>query len=75
MTKTHWAGVRCGAFALCVAAVFAAAAGLKAQAAAAAQKPAAASARGRAVEALFVSDIHFEPFWDPAKAAKLRLRR
>jgi sphingomyelin phosphodiesterase acid-like 3 len=23
------------------------------------------------VEALFVSDIHFEPFWDPAKAAKL----
>lgn len=23
------------------------------------------------VSALFVSDIHFEPFWDPAKAAKL----
>ena len=23
------------------------------------------------VQALFVSDIHFEPFWDPAKAAKL----
>ncbi len=72
MTKTHWAGVRHGAFALCVAAVFAGAAGLKAQAAAAAHKPAAASARGRAVEALFVSDIHFEAFWDPAKAAKLK---
>ncbi|MGO8758676.1 MAG: metallophosphoesterase [Terracidiphilus sp.] len=25
-----------------------------------------------AVEALFVSDIHFEPFWDPAKAVKLQ---
>jgi sphingomyelin phosphodiesterase acid-like 3 len=24
-----------------------------------------------AVEALFVSDIHFEPFWDPAKAERL----
>jgi len=25
----------------------------------------------QAVEALFVSDIHFEPFWDPGKAAQL----
>jgi sphingomyelin phosphodiesterase acid-like 3 len=24
------------------------------------------------VEALFVSDIHFEPFWDPAKAVRLK---
>jgi sphingomyelin phosphodiesterase acid-like 3 len=26
----------------------------------------------QAVEALFVSDIHFEPFWDPGKATQLR---
>jgi sphingomyelin phosphodiesterase acid-like 3 len=77
MTKTHWAGVRGGAFALCVAAAFAGAAGMKAQAAAPAQKPVTASAarptaQSHTVEALFVSDIHFEPFWDPAKAAKLK---
>jgi sphingomyelin phosphodiesterase acid-like 3 len=36
------------------------------QAAAGQEKPSA-----RTVEALFVSDIHFEPFWDPGKAAQL----
>jgi sphingomyelin phosphodiesterase acid-like 3 len=36
------------------------------QAAAAQKKPSA-----QAVEALFVSDIHFDPFWDPGKAAQL----
>jgi sphingomyelin phosphodiesterase acid-like 3 len=46
--------------------------GLKAQVRAPAQKPATASAAAPTVEALFVSDIHFEPFWDPAKAAKLK---
>jgi sphingomyelin phosphodiesterase acid-like 3 len=50
---------------------------MRAQAAAPAQKPVTTSAGGLAVEshavgALFVSDIHFEPFWDPAKAAKLK---
>jgi sphingomyelin phosphodiesterase acid-like 3 len=42
--------------------------GMKApgQAAAGQKKPSA-----QAVEALFVSDIHFEPFWDPGKAAQL----
>ena len=64
MMKTHGAGVRWGAVALCAAAAFAAAPGIKAQSAAHAEKPAT-------VEALFVSDIHFEPFWDPAKAARL----
>ena len=29
------------------------------------------SARHHGVAALMVSDIHFEPFWDPAKAAEL----
>jgi sphingomyelin phosphodiesterase acid-like 3 len=29
------------------------------------------AARPRTVSALLVSDIHFEPFWDPAKAVKL----
>ncbi len=72
MTKTHGAGVRRGAFALCVVAVFAGTPGIKAQAAAPAQKPATTSAAGPTVEALFVSDIHFEPFWDPAKVAKLK---
>jgi sphingomyelin phosphodiesterase acid-like 3 len=72
MTKTHWAGMRHGAFALCFASVFAGAPGMKAQAAAPAQKPVTTSAAGPTVEALFVSDIHFEPFWDPAKAAKLK---
>jgi sphingomyelin phosphodiesterase acid-like 3 len=63
MTKTQRTGAWHGVLAICIAAGFAAAAapGLRAQAA---EKPAT-------VEALFVSDIHFEPFWDPAKAAKL----
>ena len=43
------------------------AAGVRAQSAAAPGKPGAST-----VEALFVSDIHFEPFWDPAKAARLK---
>jgi sphingomyelin phosphodiesterase acid-like 3 len=68
--KTHGAGVWHGAFALCFAAVFAGAPGIKAQAAAPAQKP--ATNRPANIEALFVSDIHFEPFWDPAKAARLK---
>jgi len=38
-----------------------------------AQAPAHALNGGSAltIQALFVSDIHFEPFWDPAKAAQL----
>ena len=77
MTKTHWAGVWCGAFALCFAAVFAGAPGMKAQVAAPAHKPVTTSAAGptaqsHTVEALFVSDIHFEPFWDPAKVVRLK---
>ena len=65
MIKTHGAGVRHGAFALCVATAFAAAPPMMARAAAPAEKQAT-------VEALFVSDIHFEPFWDPAKAEGLK---
>jgi sphingomyelin phosphodiesterase acid-like 3 len=66
MTKTQRTGVWHGVLAICVAAGFAAAAapGMRAQAAASTVRPAT-------VEALFVSDIHFEPFWDPAKAARL----
>jgi len=39
----------------------------------AAQAPAEGAAEGgtKAIQALFVSDIHFEPFSDPGKAAKL----
>ena len=29
------------------------------------------SSSGQTVQALLVSDIHFEPFWDPAKVARL----
>jgi sphingomyelin phosphodiesterase acid-like 3 len=65
VTKTHGASVWHGAFALCFAAVFAVTPGIKAQAASPTEKQAM-------VEALFVSDIHFEPFWDPAKAARLK---
>jgi sphingomyelin phosphodiesterase acid-like 3 len=61
--------ILCGCFAgLC--------AGARAQAAPA-QKPVTTSVAGPTVEshevgALFVSDIHFEPFWDPAKAVRLK---
>ena len=76
MTKTHGTGAWHGAFALCVAAVIAGAPGMKAQAAAQAQKPTMSAAgptvESHAVEALFVSDIHFEPFQDPAKAVRLK---
>ena len=65
MMKARGAGVRWGTFALSVAAAFAASPGVKARAAASIEKP-------MIVEALFVSDIHFEPFWDPAKAARLK---
>jgi sphingomyelin phosphodiesterase acid-like 3 len=66
MTKTQRTGAWHGVLAICIAAGFAAVAapGMRAQAAAPTGKPATA-------ETLFVSDIHFEPFWDPAKAAKL----
>ncbi len=64
MTKTHGIGVWRGVVALCAGALLAAAPSMTAQAAAAKEKPAT-------VEALFVSDIHFEPFWDPAKAVRL----
>jgi len=33
--------------------------------------PASAQPRPPDVQALFVSDVHFEPFWDPGKAAAL----
>ncbi len=72
MMRTHGAGVRCGAFALGVAAVFLGAPGLMAQTARPAEEPATASASKPTVEALFVSDIHFEPFWDPSKVDQLR---
>ncbi len=65
MTKTHSIAVWCGAVALCAGAFLAAASSMTAQATAAMEKPAT-------VEALFVSDIHFEPFWDPAKAVRLQ---
>jgi sphingomyelin phosphodiesterase acid-like 3 len=65
MTKTRGAGLWHGAFVLCFAAVFAAAPGVMAEAAAPTEKPATGAA-------LFVSDIHFEPFWDPAKAVRLK---
>ena len=64
MTNTDSIAVWCGAVALCAGAFLAAASSMTAQATAAMEKPAT-------VEALFVSDIHFEPFWDPAKAARL----
>ncbi len=64
--KTHGAGVRSGAFALCVAAACVVAPCLNAQPKSAArEKPAT-------VTALFVSDIHFDPFWDPSKVDHLR---
>ena len=72
MMRTHEAGARLGAFALCVAATFAAAPVMTAQAAGQTEKPATARAAGSTVEALFVSDIHLEPLWDPAKAARLK---
>jgi sphingomyelin phosphodiesterase acid-like 3 len=64
MTKTQRTGAWHGVLAICIAAGFAATPGVRAQASASTVKPGT-------VEALFVSDIHFEPFWDPAKAAKL----
>jgi sphingomyelin phosphodiesterase acid-like 3 len=36
-----------------------------------AARPSHAQQPGPTVQALFVSDIHFEPFWDPAKTSKL----
>lgn len=78
MTQNHRAGAWCGALALCVAALFVCAPGMKAQAAVASQNTPGTSAQKPAmnktenVEALFVSDIHFEPFADPAKTARLR---
>jgi sphingomyelin phosphodiesterase acid-like 3 len=75
MTKTQRTGVWHGVLAICIAAGFAAAAapGVRAQAAAT-EKPAkvgSAAVESANVEALLVSDIHFEPFWDPAKTEKL----
>lgn len=72
MMRTHRAGVQVGAFALCVAATLAAARVLRAQAEGPTEKPARVQAAGPTVEALFVSDIHLEPFWDPARAARLK---
>src|ERR1700678_4186267 len=74
MTKTQRTGAWHGVLAICIAAGFAATPGVRAQAAASTVKPATveSATKGPAtVEALFVSDIHFEPFWDPAKVAKL----
>jgi len=76
MTKTQRTGVWHGVLAICIAAGFAAAPtpGMRAQAAASTEKPARVESakNGSAnVEALFLSDIHFEPFWDPAKTSKL----
>jgi sphingomyelin phosphodiesterase acid-like 3 len=81
MTQKHRAGAWCGALALCAAAAFAGTPCMRAQDGAATQskpetstqKPARASAAGPTVEALFVSDIHFDPFADPAKAARLKM--
>ena len=69
MMKTHGVCARWGAFALCVSAVIGAASGVKAVSPAATEK--AARNKPVHVQALFVSDIHFEVFWDPAKAARL----
>ena len=66
MNKTYGIGVRCGALGLSFAVILAATLGLDAQPKSAAkEKPAA-------VEALIVSDIHFDPFWDPSKVDRLR---
>jgi len=62
--KMHGAGVRNVALALCVAATFAAAPAMRGQATSPTKKPAT-------VESLFVSDIHFDPFWDPSKLDRL----
>lgn len=69
MMKTHGVCARWGAFALCVSAVIGAASGVQAATRAATEK--AATNKPANVKALFVSDIHFEAFWDPAKAARL----
>jgi sphingomyelin phosphodiesterase acid-like 3 len=76
MTKTQRTGAWHGVLTICIAAGFAAAAapGVRAQAAASTEKPTtveSATKRPADVAALFVSDIHFEPFADPAKTAKL----
>ncbi len=76
MTKTQRTGAWHGVLAICIAAGFAAAAApcVWAQAAASTDKPATVQSATKGpvnVEALFVSDIHFEPFWDPAKTARL----
>jgi sphingomyelin phosphodiesterase acid-like 3 len=82
MTKTQRTGVWHGVLAICIAAGFAAAAAPGVRAQTAAQSTPAGSTRESAtvkteklgpanVGALFVSDIHFEPFWDPARATKL----
>ena len=87
MTKTQRTGVWHGVLAICIAGFAAAAApGVRAQATAqsapetTSMKSAATDEAGKlgtgklgpaTVEALFVSDIHFEPFADPAKAARL----
>ncbi len=65
MTETRRAGAWWRAFALCAAAAFLAAPEARGQATQPAGKP-------KTIKALLVSDIHFEPFWDPAKAARLR---
>jgi sphingomyelin phosphodiesterase acid-like 3 len=69
MMKAHAVGVRRGTLALCVAALISVAPGVKAASPAATEK----GERNKPVnvEALFISDIHFEPFWDPARAAQL----
>ena len=67
MTRTRGAGVRCGALALCAAVFLAAATGMKAQGLAPMGKKKPAT-----VEALFVSDIHLDPFWDPSKVDHLK---
>jgi sphingomyelin phosphodiesterase acid-like 3 len=72
MIEAYGAGTWLGPVALCVAAVIAGAPVMEARAAAPAEKPATTSAAGRTIDALFVSDIHFDPFQDPAKAAKLK---
>ncbi|HEY1805281.1 MAG TPA: metallophosphoesterase [Terracidiphilus sp.] len=73
MNKTYGTGVRWRTLVLSVAVVFVATLGLNAQPKSAAkEKPATASAAGGTISALFVSDIHFDPFWDPSKVDRLR---
>jgi len=61
-------GVPRGIAIICLLTISAAASSLTVRAQSASERQ---GSREPAVQALFVSDIHFDPFWDPAKVARL----